>query len=57
VKIDETTTASDMAESMAHLVANARRSVDDAKTYDIWHRRIDQQLDAWEVLTALNLLA
>jgi hypothetical protein len=56
VKITEDTTASDMAESLTHLVANARKATD-AKTYDIWHRRIDQQLDAWEVLTALNLLA
>jgi hypothetical protein len=56
VKITEETTAADMAESLTHLVANARNAPD-AKTYDIWHRRIDSQLDAWEVLSALNLFA
>lgn len=52
--ITEDTTATELEEAITHLVTNARNAPD-PRVYDIWHRRINEHLDAWEVLSALNL--
>jgi hypothetical protein len=57
MKITEDTTQDELAEALAHLVTAARAASADAKTYDIWHRRIDSHLDAWETLRDLRLFA
>jgi hypothetical protein len=52
--ISEDTTRDELAETLAHLVANAR-GAQDRRIYDVWHRRINEHLDAYEALDALNL--
>jgi hypothetical protein len=52
--ITEDTTEAELAEALSHLVANARNAQDE-RIYDIWHRRINEHLDTWQTLSALNL--
>lgn len=56
MQIDEDTTEAELAEALSHLVVNARNAPDE-RTYDIWHRRINEHLEAWEVLHDLRLFA
>lgn len=54
--IDELTTAADVAEALIHLVAAARTAAErnNVIVYDITHQRIDDHLDTWQVLSALE---
>jgi hypothetical protein len=54
--IDELTTAADIAEALGHLVTAARTAADRHNTivYDLTHKRIDDHLETWQVLSALE---
>lgn len=56
MQITEDTTEAELAEALGHLVTNARNAQDE-RIYDIWHRRINEHLTAWEVLHDLHLFA
>lgn len=55
-RIDADTTAADLEEALGHLVVAAREAFQRKNDilYAITHRRIDEKLECWQVLHALE---